>query len=517
MKRRESLTLFTLLAAITLLALPVLTYPLGRDQGEFATIGRGILEGKVLYIDLWNPKPPAVFYVYGAAFRIFGSSPEALRVIDLLLFPAMGAGLYWLGRRLANRRVGLMAAALFGGVYFSQGFWTLTQNDGIALLPMILAAVCAFKVLDSLARSPGWSALCGAACAVALWFKYPFIFFALALGIGHAVSRLRQGDRGLLLKDAAAFLAGGVLVGVIGVAHLAALGAIDAWMESALVTVGYTRQGFDELLTSAVWRDSMERWVTWRQALIVLGWLLVRWQVRRAADGWHVIWLWLLAGPVIVLAQAKGYEYHFLPLLPPLALLGADLIDRLSLWLRRGAAGGLRHVAAAGLPVVVVAWSLAALLIHVWLPSLDYVTGAASRSSYYQRFRGGEFKAAESLEVVEYLRARTTPGDSLYIWGFRPEVYYSSDLRPATRFIFQFPLVGEWYPNAWRQENVDILWAALPPYVLVLRGDYMPWVTGRDEDSYQLLQEYTELNNWLIFNYEQETEIGNFLLWRRRP
>ena len=68
-----------------------------------------------------------------------------------------------------------------------------------------------------------------------------------------------------------------------------------------------------------------------------------------------------------------------------------------------------------------------------------------------------------------------------------------------------------------KQENVDTLWQTMPPYALVLQADYFPWVTGREEDSHQLLQEYSELNNWLMYNYERETQIGNFFIWRRKP
>ncbi len=135
-------------------ALPVLTYPLGRDQGEFATIGRSILDGKIPYVDLWNPKPPAVFYVYALAIQIFGRTAEALRAIDFFIVPAMCAALYWLGTRIANRRVGLFAALLFGVFYFTESFWTLTQNDGIVVLPMTLAMVCAFKAAENLKH--GW-------------------------------------------------------------------------------------------------------------------------------------------------------------------------------------------------------------------------------------------------------------------------------------------------------------------------------------------------------------------------
>jgi hypothetical protein len=160
---------------------------------------------------------------------------------------------------------------------------------------------------------------------------------------------------------------------------------------------------------------------------------------------------------------------------------------------------------------------LCIIILNIWPRAWPYLTGQESQVEYNGHFQAGEFVADESLEVANFLRERVAPGDSLFIWGFRPEVYYLSRLNPAVRFIFNFPLVADWYPAAWREETVDILWAALPPYVLVLQVDYMPWVTGSDDDSNTLLQSYTELNDWLIFNYEREAQIGNFFIWRRKP
>jgi hypothetical protein len=251
--------------------------------------------------------------------------------------------------------------------------------------------------------------------------------------------------------------------------------------------------------------------------------LLIKRPTRAIDNGWPVIWLWGLSGAGIMLIQAKGYDYHWLPMLPPLVLIAADSVDRLS-------EGTWRLLSAIARPLfslncrawssavqgVVIAGLLLVLLLELWRPAWPYLSGRQSKLEYYSRFRGGEFVADESQRVVDYLRARTIRGDSLYIWGFRPEVYYLSGLNPATRFIFQFPLVAEWYPVEWQQENVDTLWAALPPYVLILQVDYMPWVTGSHEDSNTLLQSYTELNNWLIYNYERETQIGNFFVWRRK-
>lgn len=208
-----------------------------------------------------------------------------------------------------------------------------------------------------------------------------------------------------------------------------------------------------------------------------------------------------------MLIQAKGYDYHWLPILPPLTLTAGRAVD----W-------ALNYLPYQRLTSTTTALVLMILLVtHTWGTALPYLSGREPPGDYYARFVGNEFVASESYAVARYLQAHVPPNDTLYIWGFRPEVYYMSNLRPATRFIFQFPLVAAWYPQAWQQENVDTLWASLPPYVLVLQGDYMPWVTGVDADSNTLLQDYTELNNWLIYNYERETQIGNFLIWRRKP
>ncbi len=144
MTRRDWLLFLGLMLVVTVLALPILTYPLGRDQGEFATIGRGLLQGKIPYVDLWNPKPPAIFYVYALAMTLYGQTTAALRALDLLLVPLLSAALYWLGFHLRGRRVALFAAVIFPAFYLTETFWTLTQNDGIAMLPMTLAVLLLF-------------------------------------------------------------------------------------------------------------------------------------------------------------------------------------------------------------------------------------------------------------------------------------------------------------------------------------------------------------------------------------
>ncbi len=500
-----------------LLALPVLTYPLGRDQGEFAVIARGLLEGKTLYVDLWNPKPPAIFGVYALALAAFGQTTAALRVIDLIAMPMTAAALYWIGVRLFDRRIGLWAALLFPAFYFSETFWTLTQNDGIVLLPMCLAAVCTLKAAQRTRRAPAWSWAAGALLGVVWWFKYPFALFAIAIMVLYAAGSAQRDSsalRGFFLGGGG----GGLFVLAAGVVWLVATGAWDAFIESVRVTASYTALGLDlEMLREAAGTALGFRWSQWGLlfVLALVGSLVSRPVSDRAAIHPRLAVLtWLAIGLAIMAVQLRGYDYHWLPMLPPLALLGALGITRMIDHLSRAVHAGPRIARRLDYNAALI--FLLLLAANTYPRALPYLTGQERRIDYADRFVGGEVSAGESLRVAEYLRARNVPGDSLYIWGFRPEVYFLSDLRPPTRFIFHFPLVAPWYPPEWRKENVEILWAALPPYVLVLQVDYMPWVTGREDDSNSQLQEYTELNDWLMFNYERETQIGNFFVWKRK-
>ncbi|MBI1277961.1 MAG: hypothetical protein GC179_07525 [Anaerolineaceae bacterium] len=566
--KRDLLLLALLVLVVCIIALPVLTYPLGRDQGEFATIGRGILNGRVPYTELWNPKPPAVFYVYALALRLFGQTAIALRAIDFFVVPICCACLFWIGRRLSSRRNGLWAALLFPVFYFTETFWTLTQNDGIVLVPMLLAMVLTVVTSDKLQVTSEKSRdmslalvsafLAGALSGYIVWYKYPFALFGVLLGLiylwlrwnGRTSTPFGRHDIFAIL----AFIIGGIVTVGGGVLLLMAQGAWNEFLLSAQVTSQYTALTFNlndfrDLMTSAIGF----RWHYWGLLFVLALSGVTSYKLQVASQitstvnqptdpklstprsalstsnsvpgtRYSVLFLllvWLLTGLIIMLVQAKGYDYHWLPMLPPLVLLGAAGVDAfLELLMRiftKGLPAANPYKNTRSLSVFIVGALFIAIMVNgIWPTTLKYLTGQEDQVTYFGRFVAGEFVADESLKVAQLLRERVAQGDSLYIWGFRPEVYYLSGLNPASRFIFQFPLVGSWYPQEWRKENVDTLWAALPPYVLVLQVDYMPWVTGSHEDSNSLLQEYTDLNNWLVYNYERDTQIGNFFVWRRK-
>src|SRR3990170_1189482 len=102
------------LSALPLLFLaPLFDAPLDPDQGGYATIARGWIDGAIPYRDLWDNKGPLLFLWYAASFASLGESTLSPRV-----FAALAAGLsvpfVWAtARALFDHRLATLAAALF--------------------------------------------------------------------------------------------------------------------------------------------------------------------------------------------------------------------------------------------------------------------------------------------------------------------------------------------------------------------------------------------------------------------
>jgi hypothetical protein len=408
---------------------------------------------------------------------------------------------------------------------------------------MTWAVLCGLRAAQSQAgtrRALAWAFACGVLCALVMWFKHYYAIFAAALALAHLWIRLSDQTRAdrfaSLLKEVAAFAAGGLLIGVPSLIFFASSGILGEMLTIAQGTAEYNAQAFASL--GAFW-SQMENYVWFRWwhwgPLVVLAvsyWLLAVGLKPKAIDSQSpqltgsgrselqsnrrfptiILWLWLIAGVVFVVIQAKGFDTHWIPLLPPLVMLASAALDR---WLTLLSHVDRRLMLAGGAAAVLLFAGI--LAKDTWLRAWPYLTGLQGLRGYWKGFQAGDLNAADSLRMARWLEDRTQRGDSVYIWGFRPEIAFMAGLRPATRFQAQFALVGDRYPQAWKQENVDTLWAVLPEYVVIVRADNMPWVTGTDRDSNTILaQDYKALEDWLIFNYDRGEEIGNFLTWKRK-
>ena len=114
MRIRLFLTTSFAVIAVAALALRLLSVvePLGIDQSLWASAVSGMSRHQLLYRDVWEQRPPGIYFTYFAGFSLFGWTPAAVAWLDILASAATSLVLFLIVRRLSDTMVGALAAAL---------------------------------------------------------------------------------------------------------------------------------------------------------------------------------------------------------------------------------------------------------------------------------------------------------------------------------------------------------------------------------------------------------------------
>src|SRR5437879_6286888 len=105
-----------LCALIFFLRLHTYDEPLERDLTTYAVIAHEMLNGKNLYSDLWDHKPPAIHVTYAAAELIAGYGRNSIFLMNVAAAMATLMACYFAGSAAGGGRVGGFVAA---------GLWAL--------------------------------------------------------------------------------------------------------------------------------------------------------------------------------------------------------------------------------------------------------------------------------------------------------------------------------------------------------------------------------------------------------
>ncbi len=526
--------------------------PFGMDQGLFACFAQ--FPHLTPYVDIWDSKPPGILYAWRIAARVFGTRPLGIWTCEF--FVLIGAAL--LARRIAIRvtgatpaagRIAGIAAAVFvvAGMWAPGwgGYWARAQSEELLALPAlgalwfamhggrgpsrlvradaiplealeqapytVSAAAAAFRT-----RSAFW---CGVLTGVALLFKIP----SLAMAGAWCVLWWAESGFGAALRRALWMTLGIALPCAIAAAWLGAQGALGAMVDAVFsygaIYSAVIGQGLSWGTVVAQFGHDLAVAVP---GLVVLGvagavWLAI---TRRALGAALVAWIVLAAGAVISQRQLAGY--HFLLLVPPLAVAGGIAVGE--------ALGGLRSLrslnpplrAAAIAVLVVLAAGMVFAGVQWWRAysiDLAFMGGKVSKEAYLHALRSGPFDPAEEEALVQVAR-RVDAGKPILVWGLSPGAYALADRRPATRYPFHHLFLTDAplslrYPDLERRraEFMDGLKHDPPGAIFVADGD----VNGFEpKDSRTQMLEFPEFRNFVFDGYRDDGRVGHWTVFVRK-
>ncbi|TWT55288.1 hypothetical protein KOR42_29150 [Thalassoglobus neptunius] len=263
-RRRMTIGLWGVLAILLLINIPVvLCLHLTCDSALYDLQAQCAFDGGVLYRDMIEPNFPGIVWIHMLIRSFAGWSSVALRAVDLCVVAGIVAVLGSLMRKsdesVFSLRMGFVAVSIFA-LHLGLLEWCHCQRDLWMLLPCLLATQVRLNRWNALRQEEEVSRLStssfseGCLWAIAFWIK-PHIAVPALLVI--AMSYCFAGTVKTKLRDAAGVLAGGVIVGMLGILWMVQTGAWEPfWVMQLEWNPEYLRIG----RSKTTWSKLEEIW-----------------------------------------------------------------------------------------------------------------------------------------------------------------------------------------------------------------------------------------------------------------
>jgi hypothetical protein len=511
-------------------------YPFGRDQGYHAFLADMILHGKTMYRDILMYVLPGTAMLHVVAQLFFGTSMAAIRILDLLWTMATAGFIFlfvWIGFR--RRGLAVLSGVLYSFLYYLYNFWHSAQNDGFLNLPvaagMALAAAGMEQASDSRPRISGvrltWFAV-GALLALALFFKYTILLVLPAAGVGalaaSSLASARKSEGSRAQWQPVLWLGLGALATVILVFLIITIsGALPGFFEGQLrMLAPYTKEGqtgggvLSKLLRML---QSYTRPPEYGVGALLgaLGLVpAIALLVRRDSPQRPVvllILLWLLAALFSTYVQGKFFFYHYLPILPSLAMLGGlTLITVLDPFRQQLERFWVRMLLLGSGVFVLI---LATAYLDRYQTLFQVIEGKTKIEDYWRvTGNSNDFSVSEQMELADYLKETTHPKERVFVWADDPLVNFFSRRNTGSRFTPPIQ-IASWSWPGYRDELLEAFRKDTPEVFITAHNDRLPWVWGHNLDSYEALMDFPQLRDFVANNYEFETQKGRFDVLRR--
>ncbi|MFH0800099.1 MAG: hypothetical protein V2A66_07970 [Pseudomonadota bacterium] len=415
------------------------------DETCYAAIGQRLLEGKFLYLQIIDHKPPLIYYLY--ALFVFIGGNKAILVAHAAMIAIVAATAYAIchiadflnviaspkGEAIPlspgdcfvaaaprnDSHVGLLAAILYiVGTSLGKPNDVAAANAELFFnLPLTLSLLFAIVSLDR--KKLRFIAASGAFAGIAVLIKPQaavapaatgfFLLFASGLAI-------RQ-----RLKSAAAFAAFLSLPLGLAAFFLSANGSLSAaWYWGVTVNSLYM-EGHEggAVMALRFFKQSLymfsEEFALWIPLIL---WPFLKNRGDRIISGnGRLIAIWLAASALAVVPGFRFYGHYYLQMLPPLSILSACAALKLL-----SAAKAKRALVASWCAVIAIP------LVYSWIWATPLI--------------GKGLEPEENAGLISYLKEATRPGEKIEVWGRFNGIPFLAGRENGTRFLNKNLLSG---------------------------------------------------------------------------
>ncbi len=424
-----------LLIAISILVfiirLNYIDMPMERDEGHYALNGKLILEGGLPYKDMFEQKPPGLFYSYALVQLFTGTTVKGIHIgfifVNILTLFFLGYGLKYLLSPISGA-LGAMTFGLMSLNPLASGFTVQAEH-----LLCLFVAISFFSLVYAFKKEKLWALiLSGASVAWATTIKQNGIFFILAIVLGVLFLHLNSGKLNFkqLIKEYIYLAIGGIGMAIIVVLAMLIMGVWDGFI---FWVITYPRERYVSTITLSdgigFFKTYFGRITTynyWTWWFAAIGGISLFFTDKKWGTGLFLLSLGILS----FLSITPGYRFYghyWIQWFLGISILCGAFFYFLEFILTKYKLTSVKLV----IPVFV----FFALLIYDINKNSNYYFNPNNAAIIKNVYGTNPFN--EIRTVAEFLKTKNLqPDDGLFVLGSEPQLHFETGLNSPTPYTF---------------------------------------------------------------------------------
>ena len=465
-KRKEIWFIIFVPFLFFLLRLPSLIEPYWYgDEGVYEIIGRALNNGRMLYSQIWDNKPPLLYLIYAIA----NADQFTVRFLSLVSGVVSAVLFYYLSNKLFRSYKISAIITVFYIFLFATPILegNIANAENFMLLPIIASGLLVYRISEIKKITRAYLALfiAGLLLGIAFLLKivavFDFAAFFIFLTFIFLPEKLSVKDnKGLykeLLKKLGTYVLGFLIPVVFTVLYFIIQGSVVDFIQATFFSnisyVGYKNsfiisQGFLLLKLLALFVATA----------------LIFWKRKIIPQSVMFIFIWFFFSFFNAFFSGRSWNHYLLVLLSSTILLFGLLFERKAKKLR----------------IVIL------VLLLILMYSVNTLFKLSPRTigktlQYYQNFalfitnnrsirEYQEFfdrRVPRDYEIARFIANNTKPNDVIFIWGNNPQIYVLSNTLPPGKYTVEYHISQS--SKAIRETAYDLR-RTKPKYFIILPG-----------------------------------------------
>jgi 4-amino-4-deoxy-L-arabinose transferase-like glycosyltransferase len=456
-QKKEVWFLLYFIIVFFLLRLPSLIEPLWYgDEGIYQVIGMALNNGKILYSQIWDNKPPLLYIIYALA----GSDQFTVRLLSLISGAVSLIPFYYLSKKLFNtHKMSVITTAIYIfllGTPFIEG--NIANAENFMLLPIVLSGLLLYGALG-IKHTPFGNLevykklyVSGLFLGIALLLK-TVAFFDFAAFLTFLVISL--GKAKFLWKKIVYYCVGFLLplfvTGIYFLFQNAFADFIRAVFLGNISYVGYA----NELLVP-------QGWLYIKLLALVLAIGAVMFNRKKLSSEDIFIYLWFIFSLSSAVFSGRPWPHYLLMAVPAASLMAGLVIEQKS---------ANKKIVPFGFLLILVVLSASLFKLNtgsfggLWSYYKNFglfITDNKSIESYQKYF---DKNVPRDYEVAQFIISKAKKDEGIFVWGNNPQIYVLANKIPPGKYSVEYHISQD---KDGVKETVEDIKRIKPKYIIAL-------------------------------------------------